>query len=187
MENASIDTAHLPNTLADGDLAYGCIFCRTGKEAVIADKLMGKFSSLRALVPQKVLYVRENKRLIEKVSILFPGYIFVEAPISFSIREISREDGVFKVLTSSDEEWYLSGSDEEYARKLFEIGGTVGISKVYYEGDRIRAVSGLLCDYEGQIVRVDRRKSKAQVRFHVGLREVLVWLGFEEIDRPSGR
>lgn len=163
------------------DLAYGCLFCRTGKEKSIVQELMASYTDLEAIAAQKVLYIRQGGVLKERYTSLLPGYIFVRAQKEFPVEQLSRKRDVYRVLSTSDGMWQLSGKDKSFAQTLFDLGGIVGLSKIYYEGNRIRPVDGLLKEYDGCIVRVDRRKSKAQVCFHVGDRTIYTWLGFEEM------
>ena len=81
--------------------------------------------------------------------------------------------------------WQLSPSDEALVKRFYVSDGVIGLSKAYFEGNYIKPTNGILKDLEGYIIRVNRRKSKAQVRFQLGDKYVLTWLGFEEIEENT--
>lgn len=163
--------------------AFGCIFCRTGNEVQLARSLQREHPEIRVLSASKVRMRRQGKMLIEEQVSLFPGYLFFRAADDFDIRPLIYREDVFCILHDSRGDWHLKGEDESFARSLFEQNGVIGLSKAYYEGDRIRIVEGMLKQYEGRILRVNRRSHTAQVCVGVAGQEVTVWLGFELIDK----
>lgn len=163
--------------------AFGCIFCRTGSEAQLARSLEREHASIRVLSAAKVRMRRQGKMLEEEQVSLFPGYLFFRAAEDFEIRPLAYREDVFRVLHDARGDWRLKGEDESFASALFEQNGVIGLSKAYYEGDRIRIVDGMLKKYEGRILRVNRRSHTAQVCVGVAGQEVTVWLGFELIDK----
>lgn len=80
----------------------------------------------------------------------------------------------------------MRGTDEAFARKLFEQHGVLDFSRGYYKNDRIRIVDGILKDYEASILRVNRRAQTAQIRVDICGRETLIWLGFEWMNSNEG-
>ena len=54
------------------------------------------------------------------------------------------------------------------------------------EGNRIRILDGFLKDYEGSIIRVDRRHRSVQVKLMFQGKTLTTWLGYEDISNPSG-
>ena len=163
--------------------AYGCIFCRTGNEAQLVRSLQREHPEIQVLSAAKVRMRRQGKMLVEEQVSLFPGYLFFMADPDFEIRPLFYREDVFRVLHDSRGDWHLKGEDEKFARSLFEQNGVIGLSKAYYEGDRIRIVEGMLKQYEGRILRVNRRSHTAQVCVGVTGQEVVMWLGFELIDK----
>ena len=93
---------------------------------------------------------------------------------------------VYRLLRDSNGGWRLRGTDEAFARKLFEQHGVLDFSRAYYENDRIRIVDGILKDYEASILRVNRRAQTAQIRVDICGRETLIWLGFEWMNSNEG-
>lgn len=170
------------SSYAVGD-AYGCIFCRTGNEEILAKSLQKEHPEIRVLAAAKKRMRRQGKMLIEEQVRLFPGYLFFNAEENFDPRRMIYREDVFRILHDSKGCWQLRGEDEAFARAIFEQNGVIGLSKAYYEGDRIRIVEGMLKMYEGRILRVNRRSHTAQVCVGVAGQEVTVWLGFELIDK----
>lgn len=167
----------------DSGGAFGCIFCRVGNEVQLACSLQKEHSEIRVLSAAKIRMRRQGKMLIEEQVSLFPGYLFFRAPEDFEISRLLYREDVFRILHDSYGDWHLKGEDEGFARSLFERNGVIGLSKAYYEGDRIRIAEGVLKQYEGRILRVNRRSHTAQVCVGVGGQEVTLWLGFELIDK----
>ena len=164
-------------------VAYGCIFCRTGNEEVLARSIEKEYPEIRALFPIKTRMRRWAKALIEERVALFPGYLFFKADEGFDVKCLFHREDVFRVLRSSDGKWRLCGEDETFARALFEQNGVIGLSKAYFEGDRIRIVDGMLKIYEDRILRVNRRSRTAQVYVGMAGEEATVWLGYELLER----
>ena len=163
---------------------YGCLFCRVGSEQRVADDLKEKNPAIEAIAPMKLRYHRKNQT--DERMILFPGYVFIRADADCNLFQESRHRYVYRVLSDAEHDWRLSGSDASMAQRLFEVNGVIDYSKAYYENDRIRIADGFLKDYEGDIVRVDRRSRTVQIRVRLPEREVLVWLGFELLeDAPA--
>lgn len=165
------------------NIAYGCIFCRTGNEQLLVQSLQKEYPEIRVLSAAKKRMRRQGKMLIEEQVPLFPGYIFFSAENSFEPGSFIYREDVFRILHDSRGDWQLRGEDEAFVRALFEQDGVIGLSKAYYEGDRIRIVEGMLKMYEGRILRVNHRSHTAQVCVGVAGQEVTVWLGFELIDK----
>ena len=171
-------------TLEPGS-GFGCLFCRTGREDSVQRSLCGKYPGLRTLAPEKIRYRRLGGRAYEERTRIFPGYVFFIArpednPISFR-----RVTDVLRLLTYEDGNWQLHGDDARIARAMFENEGLIGPSKAYYEGDRIRIVSGFLKAYEGNITRVNRRARSAEIQVRFDEKIVTMWLSFELIEKDG--
>lgn len=161
-------------------LCYGCVFCKTGAEDDLAEKLKRKFSEIQLVVPKKKRVRRQGDRADELV-VLFPGYLFFRADEAFPAYSLARNDDVYRLLLTDRSDWRLAGSDRALAESFFEAGGVIDLSKAYYEGNRIRIVDGFLKDYEGQIIRVNKRNRTAQIQLNISGSAKTLWLGFELI------
>lgn len=171
------------STFNDSEMAYGCLFCRTGNEKQLVGLLKRDNPSLEIIAAEKLRRRRQGQNYINETVLLFPGYLFFRTDVDFPVREFTRRQDVFKVLHSSTGDWRLHGGDEVFVRRLFEQQGVIGFSKAYFEGDRIRIVEGALKECEGRILRVNRRAQTAQVSIGNFDREITAWLGFELIEK----
>lgn len=165
--------------------ACGCVFCRTGAEEQVAREIERTHPEVEAIVPVKFYFRRILGQLKEERRTLFPGYVIFRADSDFYAYELTRIVDVYKLLLDSCGTWMLRGADRILLEKLFAYGGEVPFSKAFYEGDRIRIADGFLKEYEGDILRVNKRKRTVQVRLRLDLRDVLVWMGYELIERSA--
>jgi transcription termination/antitermination protein NusG len=162
------------------DMHYGCIFCKTGQESIIAHSLTKKYEVLRALTVSQLKHKSVNgiKSLAEQI--LLPGYVLFRAyeenpPIS----DLQCEHGVIKVMRNTSGDWRLDDNDRRFASWVFNQGGLIGVSKAYAVGDKVSITSGPLKDYEGSIIKIDRRSRNGLVEIHFGERAWRIWLAFE--------
>lgn len=164
---------------------YGCVFCMSGKETLVADAVQQRYPQVRATA------IRQTKRrtcqgfttLHDEV--VLQGYVLFQAPAGFSLQGALQADNIISLLTYSDGDWRLFGDDLEYARFIFRHNGVIGLSHAYRIGDRIQIVDGPLKDLEGHITRVDRRNRSGQVTLAFGGNTFKVWLGFDIIEGYS--
>ena len=163
------------------DLCYGCLFCKTGAEESLAEKLMQKAPEVRAIAPKKRRVRRSRGRAEDEYVLLFPGYLFYCADTDFDPYFFVRDDNVYRLLLTDKNDWRLMGRDRELVEGFFKTGGIIDLSRAYYEGNRIRIAEGFLKDYEGQIIRVNRRNRTAQIRLDISGSASTLWLGFELI------
>ena len=162
---------------------YGCVFCRTGREYDVVTHLSHIADNVNAVVPAKIRYRRSHGLATEERVVLFPGYVFFESSSDLNIREKIFQKDIYRILTNTDGDWRLQGIDKEVARQFISIGGTVALSKAYYDGDRIRIIDGFLKQYEGKIVRVNHRAKTAQIIVPLDGKQFSLWVGFEVITK----
>ncbi len=170
------------NATAPQGMEYGCLFCATGKEQQVAERIHVQCPQVATIVMRVEKHKSDHGRKSRTQAIVLPGYVFFYAPADFEPRRFFPVEHVIRVLTSDEGVWQLRGEDARFAQWLFQYDGLLGFSRAYREQERIRIVTGPLKDMEGQIVRVDKRGRSGQVRLNFNGRQVLVWLGFELID-----
>jgi transcription termination/antitermination protein NusG len=172
---------------APTEKAYGCVFCITGKEEVIANNILKDCPGVQATTVRQVKRKTVNGSTSLLTQIVFPGYVFLESePGNEYVFRIPK-DGALKLLTTSNRSWQLYGSDERFARWVFSLNGLISLSKAYQEGDQVKVISGPLKDLEGYILRVDKRNQSGQVSLIFNNRMVKTWLGFEYVERKDAR
>lgn len=170
-------------------ISRGCFFCKNGKENDAVRHLKTLLPESRVIVPTRSRYRRVKDTAIEEKVILLPGYVFFELNegdsnnLQHVLRPLLRTDSVFKLLRYTDGNWQLRGYDDHFARILFEAGGNIGISQAYFDvGKRIRILSGFLKDYEGNIVRVNRKAKTVEVSVDLQGKKVSMRLGYELVE-----
>ena len=164
------------------NIAYGCLFCISGKELFVAESIERRshFVQARAVCQTKRITKKGKTELCTNV--VLHGYVMLKAIADLDINREIPQEGVISLLTYSDGNWCLFGEDEEYAKWVFKNDGVIGLSKAYTIGDRITIIDGPLKELEGRITRIDRRNKNGQVTIMFGGREIKVWLGFEIIE-----
>lgn len=164
--------------------AYGCIFCLTGRERVVADRIQCVCPEVRAAAAMQEKYKSVNGIKSKIQAVVLPGYVFFEAPDDVNaITHFPRAD-IVRILRGNDQDWRLTGSDYTFAKWLFSYDGCIRFSTAYREGDRIRIASGPLKDMEGRIRRIDKHGRSGLVSLKFNNRDVKLWLGFDLIERP---
>ena len=161
-------------------LAYGCLFCKTGKEQSVINRIHISCPEVRAITMRKIKYRTCKKIKRTEETIVLPGYVFFRVPSDIEPPAVFPMENVIRLL-SMDGDWQLHGADKQFACWLFQYDGLLGLSKAYRVDDRVRIVSGPLKDMEGKIKRVDKRGMSGQVTLSFNGKDISVWFGFELI------
>ena len=164
---------------------YGCVFCITGKEALVAEQIEAACPGVCALTARWEKHKSGNGNKSKVQAILLPSYVFFRAPRGFVPYPGFPQENVIRILQTDRHVWQLTGADEQFARWLFSYDGLLSFSKAYREGERIRIVSGPLKDMEGSITKIDRRGRSGQVVLSFNGKPVSVWLGFDLLETLS--
>lgn len=167
----------MTSSIEETERAYGCVFCLTGKEMTVAEQIQNQCPGVCARAVRQEKYHSHEGNKTRAISVLLPGYVFIEGSRDFEPARLPRE--YVRNILKTGETWKLAGGDRAYAEMVFHYDGILRFSQACWEGERIRIVSGPLKDMEEQIVRIDRRGRSGQVRMDVCGRSHLVWLGFE--------
>ena len=165
------------------DKEYGCIFCITGREFAVAQRLEKAIPGLKAISPVKLRYRRMERIAHEEKVILFPGYVFfeVQAGSDVEIRTIYNDQDVLKVLYVDDEkkDWRLGDPDKSIAEQFFNMNGVIGFSEAYFdEENRIHIVKGFLKEHEGKISRINKKAKTAEMQISIGNQKMTLWIGY---------
>jgi len=168
---------------SDVERAYGCVFCVAGKEEAIAHRIEQVCGNVRTVVARQHKRKSEQGKTRIEDAILFPGYVFFEAPTGLEAVLKFPKENVFSVLKTESGDWQLYGDDAKFAQWLFSYDGLIPFSKAYQEGDLIRIITGPLKDFEGWITHIDKRNKNGKVTVQFCNREISVWLGFEIVEK----
>jgi transcription antitermination factor NusG len=82
--------------------AYGCVFCITGKEEVVASNIRKDCPGVHATAVRQVKRKSVNGNTSLIAQIIFPGYVFLEAELGNEYVFRIPKDGALKLLTASD-------------------------------------------------------------------------------------
>ncbi len=115
----------------------------------------------------------------ETIKPMFPGYIFFETgDVEDLFYRLKKVVGLTRILRTGDDFTPLPDGEADVIKRLGGDAHLVELSVGYKTGDRVRITEGPLKEFEGEIVRIDRRKRTATIR--VGLlgeeREIKVGL-----------
>lgn len=159
--------------------AYGCLFCMTGKENIVANCIQLYNKNVHAKAACQTM--RHTSQGVTRLQndVILKGYVFFETSADASLNGLLPPNDILSVLSYSDGDWRLCGDDLEYAKWIFKYNGVLPLSKAYKVGDRIFIIDGPLKDLEGSITRIDKRNRSGQVTIHFASREQKVWLGFD--------
>ena len=167
-------------------IRYGCLFCKSEREASVVRALEKQVPDLEAL------YLRQYKHRSRggvKTSVLasvLPGYVFFRTDQPLSVGPIYRLVDVIRVLRYADQSWELQNEDMQFARWVFEQEGILRMSQARKIGDRIVIAQGPLKDMEGSILKMDRHSRNGLVEICFNNNVFHVWLPFEVLEKEAG-
>ena len=160
-----------------------CLFCNTMKCGSIA-LLLPKRMAVKAISPRIVQRKWVKGKCFEEESDFLPGYVFLYADTPLQeFGALWSVDGVLRLLGRKEEGYRLAGEDKAFADMLYANEGMIGILKAYEVGDRIRLSAESLPGYEGEVIKVDRRKGRAQILIRFDEKEIKLWAGFDLISK----
>ena len=96
--------------------SYGCAFCITGKERLVANAIELFSKKARAHAVCQTMRRTSNGVTTLHDEVVIPGYVFFQAPSDAATHELIPLDDLISVLTYSDGDWRLFGDDENYAK-----------------------------------------------------------------------
>lgn len=160
---------------------YLCVFVESGYEETVARAIQYCHYG-RAFFPQRIKPVRRHNVWVDEKKALFPGYVFVEGDTLNP--QLSRINHVIRLLRYEDRTVQLRGNDLTFAKMLFRGDGTVPKLRTVQEGSFIRVTDDLLKNFNGRVLRVDKRKRLAEVEITLVGTVNRVWLGLDVME-PS--
>lgn len=165
--------------MANTDKTYiRCLFCLTGKEESVVAKIKNDGLG-NAFHPRKTKPFFKHGKWEDVPVSLLPGYVFVISETAVPLNQLWRIPSVIRPLTygPDDQEGYLSGHDRALALWLMQENGLVGNLELVKEGSQIKIIGGLLKNFNGRVIKVDRRKRLANVELEVVGSIHNIWLG----------
>ena len=133
-----------------------------------------------AFVARKyILYRAERTRVRElntKLMKIYDELTFSDARNSDMKRDNANIDGDNPMGVML--KYGTEGAKDYYLKSLL----TPEQAKAYSEGDRVKLAREMMGDFEGEIVRLDRRKGRAQIQYNFDGTTYKVWVGYEMIE-----
>jgi transcriptional antiterminator NusG len=164
--------------------AFFCLFCETGKETLVETFLKEIGYSVISSVSERNIVkmghtIKEYRRII-------PGDVFF-SHVSDDGREpdwskISEFKYVFYPLKYSDNRKQLRENDMKFVKWLVRHDGAVRVSKAVQVGTKIKIIEGPLKEYEGNIIKVNRRQKCVCVQINTEGLINKIWLSYECIE-----
>lgn len=142
------------------------LFVETGQEDNVKERMNYRLNNkLKLLVPKRKIRERKNGVCIEKIRVLFPGYVLLNGFIEVSDFEMFKNvPGLYKLLKSGYDPLKIDSYEMEVINKLVCNNEIIDTSNVLIEDGKVIVVDGPLLSLEGQVVSIDRRKGRAKVR-----------------------
>lgn len=152
-----------------------------GKEKKVLEQLDSmELQRYRAYLPLKKLKIKKGGKFSEKLSPLYPGYLFMIGKWDFAeIKSVLAVSDVIKLVGGISSPGTLDDDEKRIINAIAGREGVAPFSKVVNEGTKIRVISGPLKELEGKIISVDRRKQRAVVEMPLLNSTIKVTLGFD--------
>jgi len=141
------------------------IFVKSGQENKVKERLEYKFEDkYRIIVPKRKLKERKGGVWSYVIRLLFPGYVLVNGDINIEdYYNFKNVPGLFKLLCSGREPARIEPHEMEVISRLICNSEIIGFSDVLLENGKVIVVDGPLLSLEGRILKINRRKGRAQV------------------------
>lgn len=166
------------------DLAYGCLFCRTGSERMIAELINAQIDDISAAIPIKIRKrYHDGECQTEKV-LLLPGYVLFKSKPEAKVKQLEEITHVHRILKYADASWILKGLDLEFAAFFFE-SSEIEYSKAEFVDGHIHFIDGFLKGHDDDVVRLNKRMKTAEVK--LGICDSNIWIGYEEVERKPAK
>ncbi len=162
-----------------------CLFCRTGQEQAIADRINEEYTQLQAIAPTKVLPEKLKGQWRNRPKTLLPGYIFLytDDEVPHDLRH--KTNHTYRLLEYERGVRTLIGPDADYAMWLLRHQGQIQPSRILAIGEHVKVIDGPLMDFQGRIKKMDRHKRRIWVEFDFDSQKRTISIGAEYLSDPK--
>ena len=172
---------------------YYILHVATGREQAFIDNLNKITPELARthnfIYLTRELFIRRKGKEIKELQPVFPSYIIVQTVNeidSATLVELKRNPDFYHFLKSNTEITALAGTDLAIIEHFLGLGPRIGPSLVRFdENDRILVIEGPLKGFEGNIIKVDRRKQRAKISVDFAGSAHTMDLSFEDIEKKG--
>lgn len=155
--------------------------------ALCEGKLKGQ-GYRRMFVPRYARKKRFAGEWHEVLSVLFPGYLFVdtdEKNIDQLIQGLSEIPRMTKVLRDGETIAPITKEEQAYLMDMLDEEDVFRVSTGLMIGDEIWITEGPLRDYRGKIQRIDRHRRIADLQINLFGRQTPVQVGLEVVQKVT--
>ena len=154
--------------LRTDDGNWYALFVVTGEEDNVKERLKYRLKDrFRLLVPKRRLKERRDGVWRPRIRTLFPGYVLMNGTIDTEAYYLMKGvPGLLRLLRSGFEPFRIEREEMAVINRLICNSETIGYSSVLVENGRVIVVDGPLVSLEGQIIRINHRKGRAEVRLN---------------------
>lgn len=164
--------------------------CMTGKEYRVRDRVQELIDIeglqdkiFRVLVPEEETIEIKNNKRHERLTRIYPGYVFVnmaiDSEILYKIRQLS---GVAKFIGTKTAPTPVS--EEDILRVLRKVGDKTKKVDVDFEIDEvIKVIAGPFRGYSGSISEINVERGKLKALISIFGRETPVELDFDQVEK----
>ena len=133
--------------------------------------------------PKRQEYYKLNGIWTQRVTVLFPGYIFVDTDdVNKLFHELKKVPSFAYLVRFEDSIVSVSEEEVHLIQKLSGKDRVMDVSKGIMVGEIIKVTAGPLVGLEGLIVGVDRHKRKAWLETTMFGRKQTIKVGLEIVD-----
>ena len=105
------------------NVAYGCVFCITVKENIVAECIEKTCPGVRATAARQMKHKSVNGKKSRQEGVIMPGYVFFEAESSVEPKLGFPSENIIRVLTTEKNQWRLIGGDRQFVEWLLSYNG----------------------------------------------------------------
>ena len=165
-----------------------CLFCQTQKCRSVAYALEQR-GIPRAFSPRIINRQRVKGKNLDVTFDLLPGYVFVYTDEKLNAFDAFRGvTGIIRRLGDAESGYALTGTDYDFAMRLYRKDGLVGHMTVFKIGDEVRLDDPLFAGCQGRITRLDVKKQRARVDYQFANMSCHAWIACDlitAVDKPE--
>ncbi len=147
---------------------YYVLLVESGREEIIKKSIEGLLEEKEAiLLPTRDLYIKKAGKITVQTKPLFSGYLFlkIEYVKGEFLKNLKQIKGFFKFLNSNQDIVPLRKDEIEVLGSFLKKAYRATVSSVIFnDNDKIVVKNGPLKEFEGRIIKVDKRKQRAKVQ-----------------------
>jgi transcriptional antiterminator NusG len=171
------------NIMEEAD--WHALFVKTGDEENVRERINYRVNEkFKVVIPKRILKERKKGIWSTKEKIMFPGYVLLKGILTIEeYYKFNNIPGIINFLKAEKSILKIRKDEVYVLERLLNEGEKIGFSKAIIEGKDVNILEGPLKGMEGQIVSINKRKSRAKVNisFMDNLKTVELGVDFLQI------